>query len=398
MPNSCECVSRPVSVEYVAVDKIKPYENNPRINDESVDAVAASIKEFGFKNPIVVDKDFVIVCGHTRLKAALKLGLTEVPIVIASDLTDEQVRAFRLADNKVAELSIWDVAKLDEELDSIVDIDMTEFGFDLGNETIVDDSDFDVDEAAESIVDPVTKTGDIWQLGIHRLMCGDSTEPGMVSELLDGFQTDLLLTDPPYNVNYEGGTNEKMKIQNDNMESSEFCDFLSRAFKSAEMNMKPGASFYVWHAGMEMPNFMKAVESAGLKTSEILVWVKNVFNLGHYDYQWRHEPCLYGWKPGERHFWCGGRKQSTILEFDKPLANKEHPTMKPLEMFQLQIENSTKKGWRVLDLFGGSGTTIIACEKLGRIGYAMELDPKYCDVIVQRWEKATGKKAKKIGE
>lgn len=425
-----------MAMVYLPPSDLKPYENNPRINDQAVDLVAKSISEFHFRSPVIIDRDHVIICGHTRVKAAEKLGLDTVPCVVVDDLTPEQIKAYRLADNKVAEAAEWDFQKLEEELrnidESVLDFTMADFGFtdDFMADGLPDD-DVEVQEPDAPEIDPeepaITKPGDIWQLGNHRLMCGDSTDTEQVDELLCGFKTDLLLIDPPYNVNYEGATDKKLKIKNDKMDGESFREFLTKAFTVAEKNMKPGAAFYIWFAGMEQPNFMAAVENAGLKLNEILIWAKNVFALGHYDYQWQHEPCLYGWKPGAAHYFVDSRKLCTILEdprpeieemkkselvdllnsiFDgvettvlrenKPARNAEHPTMKPVKLFARQIQNSTKRGWRVLDLFGGSGTTILACEQLGRIGYSMELDPKYCDVIVKRWEELTGKKATRL--
>lgn len=376
----------------IALKDLKPYENNPRKNDDAVKYVAESIKEFGFKVPIVIDKDNVIVAGHTRYKAAKKLGMTEIPCIIADDLTDEQIKAFRLADNKVAEKAEWDFDLLNTELDDIIDLDMELFGFedalqDNAEEAIEDE--FEVELPPE----PKSKLGDIYQLGNNRLMCGDSTVLEDVEKLMGGEQADMLLTDPPYNVNYEGKTKDKLKIKNDKMDNDNFRQFLTDAFSNADMVMKPGAVFYIWHADSEGYNFRGACFDAGWTVRQCLIWNKNSMVMGRQDYQWKHETCLYGWKEGAGHLWASDRKQTTVINFDKPTRNDMHPTMKPIPLFDYQIKNNTKGGDVVLDLFGGSGTTIMACEQNGRRGYSMEYDPRYVDVIVDRWEKFTGAKA-----
>lgn len=376
----------------IALKDLKPYENNPRKNDDAVKYVAESIKEFGFKVPIVIDKNNVIVAGHTRYKAAKKLKMSEVPCIIADDLTDEQIKAFRLADNKVAEKAEWDFDLLNTELDDIIDLDMELFGFE---EALQDDDkeavedEFEVELPAE----PKSKLGDIYQLGNNRLMCGDSTVLEDVEKLMGGEQADMLLTDPPYNVNYEGKTKDKLKIKNDQMGNDNFRQFLTDAFSNADMVMKPGAVFYIWHADSEGYNFRGACFDAGWTVRQCLIWNKNSMVMGRQDYQWKHEPCLYGWKEGAGHLWASDRKQTTVINFDKPTRNDMHPTMKPIPLFDYQIKNNTKGGDVVLDLFGGSGTTIMACEQNGRRGYCMEYDPRYVDVIVDRWEKFTGAKA-----
>lgn len=372
------------------IGEIKPYEKNPRKNDNAVDAVASSISQFGFKNPIVIDGNNVIICGHTRYKAAQKLGLDVVPCVVASDLTDEQIKAYRLADNKVAELAEWDIDLLGEELDGIFDIDMSDFGFDLSE----DEEEIEVieDEVPEE-VEPVAKQGDIWQLGRHRLMCGDSTSIDDVEKLMDGVKADMLLTDPPYNVDYEGKTKDKLKIKNDSMDNDSFRQFLRDAFTSADMVMKEGAVFYIWHADSEGYNFRGACFDIGWKVRQCIIWNKNCMVMGRQDYQWKHEPCLYGWKDGASHLWASDRKQTTVIDMAKPVKSDLHPTMKPVALFDYQIKNNTKGGDIVLDLFGGSGTTIMACEQNNRIAYSMEFDPHYVDVIIARWEQFTGQKA-----
>lgn len=377
------------------IDEIKMYENNPRNNDGAVEYVANSIKEFGFKVPIVLDKNNVIVAGHTRYKAAKLLKITEIPCIIADDLSDEQVKAFRLIDNKAAELASWDVDLLNLELENIKDIDMELFNFEISNilDNVVDD-----EYEVELPEDPKTKNGNIYKLGNHYLMCGDSTNPDDVKRLMNNQLADLIVTDPPYNVNYEGKTDDNLKIMNDNMEDNQFYSFLESAFINLYNSVKDGGSIYVFHADTEGLNFRKAMMSSGFKLAECLVWVKNAFVMGRQDYHWKHEPVLYGWKPGASHYFINDRSQSTVLEFDKPIRNEEHPTMKPIDLIAYLINNSSKKNEIVLDLFGGSGTTMIACEQTNRKAFIMELDPRYCDVIVDRWEKFTNQKAELINE
>lgn len=377
------------------IEEIKMYENNPRNNDGAVEYVANSIKEFGFKVPIVLDKNNIIVAGHTRYKAAKLLNITEIPCIIADDLSDEQVKAFRLIDNKAAELASWDIDLLNLELENIKDIDMELFDFQISNilDNVVDD-----EYEVELPEDPKTKNGNIYKLGNHYLMCGDSTNAEDVKKLMNNQLADLIVTDPPYNVNYDGKTDNNLKIMNDNMENNQFYSFLESAFINLYESIKDGGSIYVFHADTEGLNFRKAMMSSGFKLAECLVWVKNAFVMGRQDYHWKHEPVLYGWKPGASHYFINDRSQSTVLEFDKPIRNEEHPTMKPIDLITYLINNSSKKDEIVLDLFGGSGTTMIACEQTNRKAFIMELDPRYCDVIVDRWEKFTNQKAELINE
>lgn len=398
-----------MTIKELKISELHEYENNPRHNENAVDAVAASIQNFGFKVPIVVDKDNIIVAGHTRLRAAKKIGLETVPCIVADDLSPEQIKAFRVADNKTAELAEWDFDKLETELAELAEMGfaMDDFGFEdlLGEEPteIVEDEVPEVDEENESI----TKLGDIWKLGRHRLMCGDSTDKKCVEALMDGGMADLLLTDPPYNVALGHNDTEEsarqrhrrtdgLLIMNDKMDDGDFYNFLLKMYTCARDALKEGASFYIWHADNEGLNFRLALKDAGLQLRQTIIWNKNSMTLGRQDYQWKHEPCLYGWKDGAAHNWYSDRCQTTILDFNKPSKSEEHPTMKPIELFAYQIQNSSKKGDIVLDLFGGSGTTIIACEQTQRVGYSMELDPKFCDVIIKRWETLTGEKAEKL--
>jgi DNA modification methylase len=366
------------------VSVLQEYENNPRNNDEAIKAVANSIKEFGFKVPIVITSDNVIIAGHTRLKASVSLGLEEVPCIVADDLNEAQIKAFRLADNKTAELATWDLSRLEEELAGI-DIDMLQFGFEEMEELLPDnaaDDDFDIDDEIPEI--PFSEIGDIYELGPHRLMCGDSTDAKQVETLLNGNTVDMLFTDPPYNVDYEGTAG---KIKNDKMEDNTFYLFLYSAFQNMFNHTKPGGAIYVCHADTEGLNFRNAFKNAGFKLAECLIWVKNALVLGRQDYHWRHEPILYGWKEGAAHYFVDDRSQDTIWEYNKPRKNEEHPTMKPLELVGKAISNSSRRHESVLDLFGGSGSTMIASDQLDRKSYLMELDEKFIDVIVKRYIK-----------
>jgi len=383
------------------VERLIPYARNSRTHsDAQVAQIAASIKEFGFLNPIIIDGDNGIIAGHGRVLAARKLGLNEVPVVEAAHLSDTQKRAYIIADNKLALNAGWDNEMLSIELgelgDAGFDLDLT--GFELneinallapvGTEGLTDP-----DEVPAPPEEPITKPGDVWILGNHRLMCGDSTSVSDMGKLCAGQLVDLLLTDPPYNVAYEGGTKEKLTIQNDSMGDDQFRQFLRDAFVTADTVIKPGSVFYIWHADTEAYAFRGACIDAGWKVRQCLIWKKSSMVMGRQDYHWKHEPCLYGWKDGAGHLWASDRKQTTILEFDKPNRNGEHPTMKPVALFEYQMLNNTKGGDLVLDSFGGSGTTLIAAEKNGRTALLMELDPRYCDVIIKRWQDFTGGKA-----
>jgi site-specific DNA-methyltransferase (adenine-specific) len=362
--------------------------------------IAASIKEFGWTNPILVDGSNGIIAGHGRLLAARKLGYTEVPTIELADLTETQKKAYIIADNRLALNAGWDNEMLTIELNDLLadGFALELLGFDPKEldallEPEVIEGLTDEDAVPDVPDEPTTKLGDIYQLGNHRLMCGDSTSIDAVNKLTNGQGVDMLLTDPPYNVAYEGGTKEKLTIQNDSMGNDQFRQFLRDAFVTADTVMKKGAVFYIWHADSEGYNFRGACRDAGWQVRQCLIWKKSSLVMGRQDYHWKHEPCLYGWKDGAGHLWATDRKQTTILEFDKPTRNGEHPTMKPVALFEYQMLNNTKGGDLVLDLFGGSGTTILAAEKHGRHSALMELDPKYCDVIVKRWEDFTGKKA-----
>lgn len=390
-----------MNIVELKITELHEYERNPRKNDRAVAAVAESIKQFGFKVPVVIDKNNVIVAGHTRIKAARRLKLKTVPCIIADDLTPEQVKQFRLADNKVSELAAWNPEMLAEELKEI-DFDMGLFGFEdadwLGGGSLEPKEDyFDLDAAAAEVKIPKTKPGDIYQLGRHRLMCGDSTDAEQVKTLMDGQLADLLVTDPPYNVDYESKSFDKQKIMNDNMDSDSFTTFLVDLFSAANQSMKPGASFYIWHPdGLPSLNFRLALKIVNWPTRQTIVWNKNSFAMGRQDYQWKHEPALYGWTEGAAHYFINDRTKSTVIDIDKPSRSEEHPTMKPVMLFTQLIQNSSRPTESVLDICAGSGTTLIAAEQLNRSAYLMELDPKYCDVIVKRYEDFTGGKAELI--
>jgi site-specific DNA-methyltransferase (adenine-specific) len=388
-----------MQIEQIGIVTLIPFAKNSRTHDDAqVAQIAASIREFGFTNPVLIDEANGIIAGHGRVMAARKLKLLEVPCIRLSHLSDAQKRAYVIADNKLALNAGWDEAMLKLELADlkVLDFDLDLTGFNTaeidallaekGTEGLTDP-----DDTPEPPVEPVTRLGDVWVCGQHRVMCGSSLDQAQIEILCAGQRVDMLLTDPPYNVAYEGGSG--LKIQNDDMSDAEFKTFLRDAFVSADTVMKPGAVFYIWHSDSEGYNFRGACKDAGWPVRQCLIWRKSSLVMGRQDYQWRHEPCLYGWKEGAGHLWASDRKQTTILEFDKPSRNGEHPTMKPVALFEYQMLNNTKGGDIVLDSFGGSGTTLIAAEKNGRIARIMELDPKYVDVIVKRWEDFTGQKA-----
>ena len=385
-------------VEQWPIDKLIPYAKNSRTHsEEQVAQIAASIKEWGFTTAVLVDESGSIIAGHGRLMAARKLGLTSLPVMVAKDWTDAQKRAYVIADNKLALNAGWDNDLLALELGELGDL-----GFDLELTGFTDaeikalmpvdvtEGLTDPDEAPPAPENPSTKPGDVWVMGKHRLMCGDSTSMDDLAKLCEGQLVDMWLTDPPYNVAYEGKTKDALKIKNDEMGDEQFRQFLRDAYTAADSVMKAGAVFYIWHADSEGYNFRGAAKDAGWAVRQCLIWKRSNLVMGRQDYHWKHEPCLYGWKEGAGHLWAADRKQTTILEFDKPSRNGEHPTMKPVALFEYQMLNNTKGGDLVLDSFGGSGTTLIAAEKNGRIARIMELDPKYCDVIVQRWQDFTG--------
>ena len=429
-----------LQIEMMPVATLAPFARNARTHPEwQVAQIAASIVEFGFTNPILVGSDRTIIAGHGRLMAAQRLGLEAVPVIVLGHLSEAQRRALVIADNRIAENAGWDEALLAEELRALqgeaFDLDLLGFTEDqlsdlLGGAELDDTPPTlgDPDFVPEAEPVPVTQPGMVWELGRHRLICGDSTEAAVLGRLCDGRQVQACWTDPPYNVNYEGTAG---RIANDNMAAGEFRAFLRAAFGAAFGVMAPGAPIYVAHADTEGLAFRAAFRDAGFKLSGCLAWVKPSLVLGRSDYQWRHEPILYGWKPGAAHPWFGGRTQTTVIEdtgarlrampdgtvqvdvgdqtvvitgqglaleavegsvlrIDKPSRNAEHPTMKPVALILRMLENSTRPGDVVLDPFGGSGSTLIACEKAGRAARLVELDPRFCDVIVERWQTFTG--------
>jgi site-specific DNA-methyltransferase (adenine-specific) len=390
----------PNKIELQKTAILLPYARNSRTHsDAQIQQIASSIKEFGFTNPILIDENNQIIAGHGRLSAAHLLKIKEVPCIRLAHLTEAQKKAYVIADNKLALNAGWDDAMLALELKDLesenFDLSLTGFNEDELAKLLVEavEGQTDPDDVPEVQETAITVLGDIWTLGKHRLMCGDSTSIDEMEKLTNKNLVDMWLTDPPYNVAYEGKTKDALKIQNDEMDDNSFRQFLRDAYTAADSVMKSGAVFYIWHADSEGYNFRGAAVDAGWKVRQCLIWKKQTMVMGRQDYHWKHEPCLYGWKDGAGHLWAADRKQTTILEFDRPSRNAEHPTMKPVSLFEYQMLNNTKGGDIVLDSFGGSGTTMLAAEKNGRHAYLMELDPKYCDVIIRRWQDFTGKNA-----
>lgn len=434
----------PSTIEHLATDALIPYARNSRTHSpEQVAQLARSIEQFGFTNPVLIDEHNTLIAGHGRVMAAQRLGLAVVPAIRLLHLSDAQRRAYVIADKKLAEQAGWNVAMLTREVEDLMaehfDISLLGFGDDELAELLGEASPgadgagkTDIEDAPPLKPDPVTRTGDVWLLGQHRVVCGDSTSMANLGRLMQNVEADMCWTDPPYNVAYE---TKAGKIANDDLGDKEFRAFLVSAFNAAFAVLKPGGAIYVAHADTEGLNFRSAFATAGFKLSGCLVWRKNSLVLGRSDYQWQHEPILYGWKPGAAHQWFGGRKQTTILDLaqttslfrlrfdgkyeiqlgesvlivdgdakveellpsvineDKPSRNEGHPTMKPVALVERMLRNNAKKGAVVLDLFGGSGSTLMACEKLAMKARLSELDPGYCDVIVNRWQDYTGKVA-----
>ena len=382
-------------MQLVPIAKLVPYVNNARTQSpEQITKLRSSLREFGFINPVIIDRDFNVIAGHGRILAAKEEGITEVPCVFADHLTEAQKKAYIIADNRMAMDAGWDEELLRVEIESLQGMDfdplLTGFDekelaalFDDGMEAKEDD--FDVD--AELQKPTFSKNGDVWTLGRHRLVCGDSTKAETYTTLMEGVKANLVITDPPYNVNYEGSAG---KIKNDNMANEKFYEFLLAAFQNMESVMASDASIYVFHADTEGLNFRRAFADAGFYLSGCCIWKKQSLVLGRSPYQWQHEPVLYGWKKNGKHQWYTGRKETTIWEFDKPKKNGDHPTMKPIPLLAYPIGNSSMANSVVLDPFGGSGSTLIACEQLGRICRTIELDEKFCDVIVNRYIEQAG--------
>ena len=382
-------------MQLVAISKLIPYVNNARThNTQQINKLRSSLREFGFINPVIIDREFNVIAGHGRIMAAKEEGINEVPCVFVDYLTEAQKKAYIIADNRMAMDAGWDEELLKVEIEALQaeDFDLSLTGCDEKDLTGFFDTsdnakedDFDVD--TELGKPPVTKTGDLWLLGNHRLLCGDSTKEKSYTLLMNGKKANLVVTDPPYNVNYQGTAG---KIKNDNMENDKFYQFLLDAFTCMEKAMADDASIYVFHADTEGLNFRKAFSDAGFYLSGTCIWKKQSLVLGRSPYQWQHEPCLFGWKKNGKHQWYSDRKQTTIWEFDKPKKNGDHPTMKPVPLIAYPIKNSSMSNCIVLDPFGGSGSTIIACEQTNRICHIIELDEKYCDVIVKRYIKQVG--------
>ena len=395
-----------LNMEERPLSDLQPAEYNPRValapEDEEYKRIKRSIETYGYVDPIIINSDGTIIGGHQRYNVLLDLGYDTAHVVIV-DLDKNAEKALNVALNKIS--GEWDDEKL---CDLLQDLDLSGYDFSLTGFTrseldglqlklgvgeAVEDEDFDVDKAVEECEKPVTKRGDLWIMGGHRLLCGDARNVDDMARLMGGAKADLLLTDPPYNVDYVGKTKDALKIDNDRMSNADFRAFLLEAFTAARQSMKAGAAFYIWHADSNGYDFRGACMDAGWKVRQCLIWEKDILVLGRQDYQWQHEPCLYGWNEGAGHAWYSDRKQTTILRFDKPTRSKEHPTMKPVPLFGYLVQNSSKPGDIVLDPFSGSGTTVIAAEQLDRTAYVMELNERYCDVIVKRWEEQTGEKA-----
>lgn len=394
----------PTEIHVRKISDLVPYENNARIHSpEQIEKLRRSILRFGFLRPLLINSENGVLCGHGRMEAAKLAGMTELPCVLADHLSEEERIAYILADNKLAEQASWDKDIASAELirlrDAGFDISLTGFcEEDIHLDIPADpyeDEDFDPEPQEGEYVEP----GTLWRLGQHRLLVGDSTLREDVVKLMGGESADLLLTDPPYGVDYEGKTSERKTIENDKLQGQAFLQFLTLAFSNAKEVMTNSAPYYVWHPdGDPALEFRQALRQTGMPVHQCLVWVKNSLVLSRQDYHWQHEPCLYGWKEDGQHAWHADRKQSTVMEFDRPTKSLEHPTMKPVKLFAYQIGNSTIQGDRVLDLFAGSGTTVIACEQLNRKAYCMEKDGRYAAVIIRRWEAMTGKKAEQINE
>ena len=382
-----------MQIETVDITKLTPYEKNAKLHPrDQIEQIKKSIEMYGNNDPIAVwGEKNIIVEGHGRYTALRELGYKTADIIRLDHLTDEQRREYMLVHNQTTMNSGWDIDLLAGELEGL-DFDGFDFGFDLddldlgdGDRKEVQEDDYELELPEQ----PKSKLGDIYQLGRHRVMCGNSLSADDMALLMDGAKADMIVTDPPYNVDYEGTAG---KIQNDNMEDTKFREFLKDAFVTADQVLKPGGAVYIWHADSEGFNFRAACKDTGWTVRQCLIWNKNALVMGRQDYQWKHEPCLYMWKDGAAHFWNSDRSQTTVIDCEKPKKNDLHPTMKPIKLFDYLIQNSSRKDEIVLDMFGGSGTTVIACEQDGRTAMVMELDPRYVDAILNRYEEFTGEK------
>ena len=385
-------------MQLVPLSKLVPYVNNARTHSpKQLAKLRSSLREFGFINPVIIDRDFNVIAGHGRIAAAKEEGITEVPCVFVDYLTEAQKKAYILADNRMALDAGWDEELLRIEIESLqgtdFDVSLTGFGEDEiadlfagDGEKDVKDDDFDLSAALEKAA--FVERGDIWTVGRHRLMCGDATSAEDVSALMDGKKANLIVTDPPYNVAFKSGSG--LSIQNDSMENGEFYTFLYNSFSCMVEHLEKGGAAYVFHADTEGLNFRKAFVDAGFHLAGVCIWVKNSLVLGRSDYQWQHEPVLYGFLKNGKHPWYSDRKQTTIWNYDKPKRNKNHPTSKPLDLLGYPICNSSQENAIVLDTFGGSGSTMMACEQTNRICHMMELDEKYASVILRRYVEDTG--------
>lgn len=383
----------------VEIDKLIPYINNARTHSvEQINKLRSSLREFGFINPVIIDKDYGIIAGHGRVLAAKEEGIDKVPCVLVDYLTETQKKAYILADNRMALDAGWDEELLKLEIEALQgeDFDVGLIGFDekdladlfKTDEEDVKDDDYDLTAALEKAA--FVEKGDVWVVGRHRLVCGDATNEEDVVKLMDGKKANLILTDPPYGVSFKSSSG--LTIQNDSMKNDEFYTFLLAAFKNMVAHLEPGGGAYVFHADTEGLNFRKAFIDAGLHLAGCCIWVKNSLVLGRSDYQWQHEPVLYGFLQNGKHKWFSDRKQTTIWNFDKPKRNENHPTSKPLDLLAYPLKNSTQANAIVLDTFGGSGSTLMACENSNRVCYTMELDKKYASVILRRYVEDTGNK------
>ncbi|MGF6792755.1 site-specific DNA-methyltransferase [Paraburkholderia sp. 35.1] len=389
------------AVERWPLERIHESPRNPRTHsEEQIAQVADSMREFGWTMPVLVDETGELIAGHGRVRAARLLGFTDAPVMIARGWSETQIRAYRIADNKLALNAGWDEELLRIEFGALSEVgfDLSLTGFDsrelddlLGPDGDAEGADDDDAPACPEL--PVSVPGDVWVCGPHRVMCGDALNGAQMAKLMDGEPATLVVTDPPYNVAYEGKTSERLTIVNDAMSEKAFRAFLLAAFENMMAHCIAGAPAYVFHADTQGANFRRAFTEAGWYLAQCAVWVKPVFVMGRQDYHWQHEPVLYGWKPGAAHRWYADRSQSTTWAFDRPSRSEVHPTMKPVALLEYLLTNSSQRGDVVLDAFGGSGSTLIACARMKRAARLMELDPRYCDVIVRRWQEFSGERA-----